>query len=173
MILTRMARLAFAALAALLVVATAGATVEKGKIQVNRGAIGVTLGLTRAQVVARLGRPVYQNQNGYLQFAKVNLLDVYLDQRTNRVRLMGVAGRRFCIEDVCLQHRGNVGALKRLFGAKFKAITDEDGSPAYAMYGTLGGRRVFTTFGVGRHAPTEAVAQVFIGYCPAVCPGVR
>jgi hypothetical protein len=166
-----MRRLAIVAVVGMLAVAPAGATVEKGKIQVNRGAIGVTLGMTRGQVIARLGKPVYTNQNGYMQFAKVNLLDVYLDVRTNRVRLIGVAGRRFCIEDICLQHAGNVGALKQRFGTRFKAITDEDGSPAYAMYGTLGSRHVFTTFGVSQHAASEPVVQVFIGYCPALCPG--
>jgi hypothetical protein len=167
-------RVALVVLLLLLVLAApAGAAVEKGQIQPNRGAVGVTLGMTRAQVIARLGKPLYTNANGYMQFAKVNLFDVYLNVSTNRVRLIGIAGRRFCIQTICLQHAGNVGALKKLYGANFRAITDEDGSSAYAMYGTLGGRKVFTTFGVASHRAVEPVIQVFIGYCPspAPCPG--
>ena len=58
--------------------------------------------MTRAQVIAKLGKPFYKNANGYMQFGneKKNVLfDVYLDTSTSpqRVRLLGISGRNFCL----------------------------------------------------------------------------
>lgn len=159
-------RLLLAVLAAACLVASAPAAVERGTIVVNRGAVGVTLGLTRAAVVAKLGRPLYQNANGYLQYAKVNLFDVYLDVRTKRVRLIGVSGHRFCTTSgVCMQSRGGIGKLKAQYGKALRLVKAEDGERQYVLVGRLGGRRVFTSF-----SPAEKgqIIQIFIGYCPAL-----
>ena len=55
--------------------------------------------MTRAQVVARLGKPLFENENGFIEYARFpNLFDVYLDVSSTpkRVRLIGISGERFC-----------------------------------------------------------------------------
>jgi outer membrane protein assembly factor BamE (lipoprotein component of BamABCDE complex) len=63
-----MARCAVPAAVALLVLAGVAAArsalVTHGPITPNVGASGITLGMTRAQVIAKLGKPVAQNLNG-------------------------------------------------------------------------------------------------------------
>lgn len=167
-----MKALAFVAILAAVMAAAASAAVDHGSVTPNRGAVGITLGMTRTQVVARLGKPLYENRNGYMEYAEKNLFDVYLDLATKRVRLVGVSGPRFCVGgNICMMRKGNVGALRARYGAALKAIADEDGSPAYALYARFGGKRVFTTFAVSRHRLSEQVFQIFMGYCRGRCPG--
>jgi hypothetical protein len=145
--------------------AAAAAAVERGTITVNRGAAGVTIGMTRAAVVAKLGQPLYQNANGYLQYAKVNLFDVYLDTTTNRVRQIGIAGPRFCTKGgVCLTAKGGLTKLKAQYGKALHRVKAEDGEVSWVVLGRYSGRRVFTSFTPG---PGSRVVQVFIGTCPA------
>src|SRR5262249_42093430 len=70
-----------AAAAALVITAGAAGAVTRGQIAAGRGVAGVTLGMTRTQVVHVLGRPAYQNSHGYMQFGTTTspLFDVYLD----------------------------------------------------------------------------------------------
>lgn len=68
----------------------------------NVGAAGIKLGMTRAQVIAKLGKPLFKNANGFMQYGndkKGVLFDVYLDTSTHpqRVRLLGISGNRFCL----------------------------------------------------------------------------
>jgi hypothetical protein len=152
-----------AALAASLALAPAAAgAVERGTIFVNRGAAGVTLGMTRAQVVARLGQPLYQNTHGYMQYSKNNLFDVYLNTATKRVRLIGVSGARFCTSGgVCMFRAGGLAKLKMQYGAALKKKVAPDGEVTYEVGGKLGGKRVFTSFSP---AAGGRLIQIFIGY---------
>lgn len=161
-------RIALAAVVAFL--PAAAATVDQGTIAVNRGAAGIALGMTRATVIAKLGKPVYKNANGYMQYSKKNLFDVYLNTATSRVRLIGVSGPKFCTSwGFCLFKSGGVAKLKARYGAALEKITAEDGEQLYVVVGRLAGRRVFTSFSP---AAQGKVIQLFIGYCPpkpAVC----
>jgi len=153
-----------AVLIACTIAAAAAAAVEHGTIVVNRGAGGVTLGMTRAAVVQRLGAPLYQNANGYMQYAKTNLFDVYLNG-ANRVRMIGVSGARFCTSrGVCMQSKGGVGRLKAQYGKALRLVKAEDGERLYVLVGSFNGRRSFTSFGF---AAKGRIIQIFIGWCPA------
>ncbi len=158
--------LAAAGLAAALTLASStGAAVERGTIVTNRGAAGVVLGMTRAQVVAKLGKPLYENANGFMQYAKQNLFDVYVDRTSKRVRLIGVSGPRFCtVRGVCMLTRNGIARLRAQYGAALRRFTDETGEVGYELRGRFGGKPVFTTFFPDRPRPSGRVVQVFIGY---------
>lgn len=151
--------------AALALVSSAGGAVESGTIVANRGAAGVVLGMTRAQVVAKLGKPLYENANGFMQYAKRNLFDVYLDTTSKRVRLIGVSGPRFCTaRRVCMLTRNGIARLRAQYGSALRRFTDETGEIGYELRGRLGGKPVFTTFFPDRPTPSGRIVQIFIGY---------
>src|SRR6476620_257663 len=92
--------------------ALAGATaqpIESGRIVVGRGVRGVTLGMTRAQVVARLGRPISQNAIGYMEYSRKHLFDVYVRRGTpKRTDLISAAGPGFCLSrGICSLTKGS------------------------------------------------------------------
>ena len=145
-------------------VALVPAAVGSGTITVGKGAAGITLGMTKAQVVAKLGKPVYQNKNGYMQYATASsvLFDVYLNTATNRVRLIGISGKRFCTAaGVCMFTNGALAKLKAQYGNALKHVTLEDGEKVWQVNGTFGGRKVFTAFTPAAHGQ---IIMVFIGY---------
>jgi hypothetical protein len=163
-------RSAAAALLAFLVVTLAAdAAVSKGTITPSRGAAGVTLGMTRAQVVARLGQPIFQNQHGYMQYAPDSgpLFDVYLDASATprRVRLIGISGRRFCFPGgPCLHAAGGVGNLRTKYGTRLKLAKLETGERVYRLSGAYRGCKTFTDVTPGRFRRSARLIQVFIGF---------
>ena len=69
--------------------------------------------MTRAQVLAKLGKPLYTNVNGYMQYSSKNLFDVYLDG-SKRVRLIGISGPGFCtVFGACALKTGGIAKLAR------------------------------------------------------------
>jgi hypothetical protein len=159
-----MRRSMVAFLVALVLVPAAAGAVERGTIAVNRGAAGVTLGMTRTTVVAKLGKPLYQNANCYMQYSRRNLFDVYLNTATRRVRLIGISGPRFCTGwGLCMDAKGGLAKLKAHYGGALRRVVQETGQPTWIVRGRYLGRRVFTSFDAG---PGGAIIQIFIGYCP-------
>ncbi len=149
----------------------ASAVVTQGTIKPNRSAAGIRLGMSKSQVVTRLGAPVYQNMNGYMQYAPDNqptIFDVYLDVATNpdRVRLLGVSGSGFCLAGggPCLFETGGVGKLKTRYGSALKLVTLEDGEKVYRLTAKYGGCDVFTDFTPAKLKPSAKIIMVFIGY---------
>jgi hypothetical protein len=145
-------------------------TVTSGVITVGRGAGPVALGMTRAQVVSKLGKPIYENGNGYMQYANIPVIfDVYRDggAKTSRVRMVSVSdtGPAFKLSD------GNriftKGGLKRLaarYGKKLRFHETADSGPYYEIVSRLHGRKVLTDFDVDRHSLHATVLQIFILY---------
>jgi hypothetical protein len=168
----RIARLAVPA--AVLVVALAGmagATVTAGPVTPNVGAAGITLGMTRTQVIAKLGKPVYQNLNGYMQYGPKSLnslFDVYLDTSVHpwRVRMLGISGRYFCLTGggPCMRRAGGVGKLKARYDGALKTVMLEDGEKVVWLKGTLKGCKVFTDFGEAGRPAAAPIVMIFIGY---------
>src|SRR3954449_5835783 len=101
---------------------SAAQPIESGRIAVGKGVHGVTLGMTRAQVVARLGRPISQNAIGYMEYSRKNLFDVYVRRGTpKRADLISAAGPGFCLpEGICSLSKGSVKRLVGRFGARLE-----------------------------------------------------
>lgn len=161
-----------AALFALALPTSAGAVVNAGTIQVNRGAAGIRLGMTRATVVSKIGVPIFQNGNGYMQYSENNIFDLYLN-RARRVRMLGVSGPNFCTASgICMFAAGGVRKLKNQWGTRLKLVRLETGEQVYLLRGVVNGRRVFTSFSATTIRPRGKIIMVFIGRCPplpAVC----
>lgn len=145
--------------------------VTHGTVTPGRGAAGITLGMTRAQVVAKLGRPTYTNANGFMQFGKESagiLFDVYLDVSTKpqRVRLLGIHGAGFCLAGggPCLLQKGGVGKLRGRYGAGLKTVKLEDGEKVVWLKGTYRGCKVFTDFGPAGRPARARIGMVFVGF---------
>lgn len=146
--------------------AAARTGVTGGVIEINQGAAGVTLGMSRADVIATLGKPFYENHNGYMQYSRTSgdvMFDVYLNASTKQAEMIGISGKAFTMAD------GNAiftkGGLRRLVAAnpgKVKFRRTEDGEPLYRIRGHLGGKTVVTDFFVIRHSIDSPVEDVFI-----------
>jgi hypothetical protein len=151
--------------AALFLPPLVSAAVDKGTFTPGAGGSGVTLGMTRAQVVARLGKPLYANANGYLQFSSRSLFDVYLDGG-KRVRLIGISGPGFCTAfGACALKTGGIAKLRAHYGARLRLTTlPETGEHEWVLLGTRGGKQVFTSFEPASAKATSPFIQVFIGY---------
>jgi hypothetical protein len=142
-----MARRSVLVVAAALVVvgaaAGSGRPIDSGRVEVGRGIHGITLGMTRAQVVARLGKPVYQNSNGYMQYSRRHLFDVYVRGRPARVDLVSAAGPGFCLPGgICSMKKGSLELLFARYGAKVKVeLTTEQGAePDYVIRSRFRGK---------------------------------
>jgi hypothetical protein len=152
---------------ALVLASTAGASVERATIIVNQGAAGVTLGMTRSQVVSVLGKPLYENSYGYMQYARKNLFDVYRSgsRTTGRVDKIGISGRLFCLRNgICMLHRYNVAALKRKFGKRLTFHRYSDGAPFYRVSGQFDGRRAYTQFDVDSRKSSASIIMIWVGW---------
>jgi hypothetical protein len=136
------------------------ASIDRGTITINQGANGVTVGMTRAAVIAKLGKPIYQNKNGYLQYSNDNIFDVYLN-KSNHVRLVSISGKHFCTTGgVCMFTNGGLARLKAQYGKRLKLVKTEDGSTAWQVRGTFHGTQVFTSFTPAAHGQ---LIQIFVG----------
>jgi hypothetical protein len=144
----------------------ASATVEQATFMVNRGAAGIKLGMTRGQVVAHLGQPLFENANGFMEYSADNLFDVYLDatRTPKRVRMISFSGRDYCTASgICSLRRGGVGKLRTQFGSRL-IKKDTPTGRCYQILGHYQGEPVFTSFTVGNFIPSGRIFQVFILY---------
>jgi hypothetical protein len=154
-----------------IVAAPAAAVVTHGSITPNRSAKGIRLGMTRAQVLARLGKPLFKNSNGYMQYAddsKGIIFDVYLDVSKSpaRVRLLGIYGSGFCLVGggPCLRQKGGVGKLRDRYGSALQDVMLEDGESVVWLKGMFRGCAVFTDFGPAGRPRKARIGMVFIGF---------
>ena len=171
----RGARIGLAVAAAVLALAgsafAASRILTGGAVTPNVGAAGIKLGMTRAQVIAKLGTPVTQNLNGYMQYGPKNLstlFDVYLDTSVHpwRMRMFGISGRNYCLAGggPCLRRVGGVGKLRARYDGALKTVKLEDGEKVMWLKGKLNGCKVFTDFGPANAPAAAQIVMVFVGY---------
>jgi hypothetical protein len=160
------------AVVALVAALPAAATVERGVFTPNTGARGIKLGMTRAEVIAKLGQPLYENANGYMEYSRNHLFDIYLDisVRPKRVDLIGIAGPAFCLAgtNLCLDEPGGVGFIKTRYGEALEREHYESGD-VYALYGSYRGCPTLTEFLPHRFRSSSPIGMVFIGYKDGPC----
>lgn len=156
------------AAASLATAAEAGAdTVESGRIEVGRGAGGIHLGMTRDQVVDRIGSPEDENENGWMTWSgSENIFDAYLTHFGDPlfVRQIVVAGGRFRIGSrLYVFRRGAVRKLLRRYEGRLRRTrTDISGDPIYRLKTRYLGHITWTDFFVTRHHPDALVTNVIL-----------
>jgi len=154
---------------ALLVASTASATppltrgVYGGVIRVGRGAAGVTLGMTRAQVIARLGRPLKEIKNAYMAYENPpprnphGLFDLYLEQKRVRMLVISPHSGWHLADGIHIFASGSIERLMHRFGHRLKATRIEDGERLYRITERYLGRTVWSEFYVARFGPKASV----------------
>jgi hypothetical protein len=163
----RLLLLLTAVLIALAAAPAAARRVEAGTIHPGRGAAGVRLDMTRAQVVRRLGRPLADN-GMVLSYARPahGIFDVYRDGATGRVRMLIIAGhdRGWRLADgTAVFAPGAVRHLKARYGARLKRVTDpQTGDRMYVLWDRYHHRRVRTEFYVNHFGAHALVRDVFL-----------
>jgi hypothetical protein len=111
--------------------------VRRGRILPGVGAGPIRLGMTRTQVIARLGRPIFGTARGYMQYAPetINLFDVYAasDAPSARVRQIIVSFGSFTVDGVAVFKAGALRKLAARYGDRLKPTRIETGETIYRL----------------------------------------
>jgi hypothetical protein len=151
----------------------AAKTVSSGVITVGRGASGVELGMSRAQVVQRLGKPNGENGFGTMSYGSDRsntIFDVYRSRggargTVTQFLIASPRNRHFTLQDGNrVFTKGGLRRVSRRYGKRLKFHTFEDGSPYYEVVSKLRGRKVLTDFETDGHSLDAHVLDVFILY---------
>jgi hypothetical protein len=150
------------------------APISHGTITVNRGIAGARLGMSRAQVVSHLGRPLSENANGVMSYepdsTDEGIFDVYRNGSAGRVRLFilaGMHGGAWKLGDGnAIFAKGGIDRLYAHFGTRVHRLDDKgDGSLYYYVNGRFEGRKVRTSFQVDRFSRARArVLDVYVTF---------
>jgi hypothetical protein len=132
------------------------------------GAGGAELGMTEAQIRARLGEPHQVNKAGeavvFMSYHPTDIVGVYFGD-DNRVRMViaAVKDKTWCTDfDVCLYREGDLAKLKARHGNALHRFVDRDGSVTYRLLVERDGRKIMTEY-----TPVEekqGVVQVAVLY---------
>jgi hypothetical protein len=132
------------------------------------GAGGAELGMTEAQIRARLGEPHEANKAGettvFMSYHPTDIVGVYFGD-DNRVRMViaAVKDKTWCTDfDVCLYREGDLAKLKARHGNTLHRFVDRDGSVTYRLLTERDGRKIMTEY-----TPVEekdGVVQVAVLY---------
>lgn len=134
-----------------------------GVIVVGRGVAGARLGMTRAQVIARLGEPVSELPNRDMSYEALppknphGLFDVVL--RAGRARMFIVSPRSTwrLANGIHIFAKGAIARLMHRYGQRLKPTRIEDGERVYRITERYLGRTVWTEFYVEHFGPNASV----------------
>ena len=168
-------RAGLAVLVGLLLAAPAPAaarTITSGVITVGRGADGAELGMTRAQVIKKLGRPAAVNGLGTLSYGsdQANVIfDVYRlvdpPHTVHEFVISSPRNPRFRLSDGNrIFTKGGLRRLAKRYGKALHFHTFDDGSPSYELVTRLHGKKVKTAFPTDKRGLDAYVLNVFIAY---------
>jgi hypothetical protein len=157
-------------MALLAVPASASArTCTGGTIYINKGFDQVRLGQSRDTIVQELGKPNYENHNGFMQYGPNDLsalCDVYRKSgsKHSTARLLSFSGRGFVVSGgIKIFNNGGLRKLKAKYPS-MHIIHPQNDSPAYEITGHYLGRKVFTTITPSKLSLSGRALQVFIGF---------
>jgi hypothetical protein len=140
-----------------------------GTIYIGKGLDQVRLGQTRQQVVDLLGKPYYENHNGYMQYAPGDgptICDVYRTSgaKTSKAHLLSFSGRHFVASGgIRLFDNGGLRKLKARY-PRMKLVQQGDGEQAFEIRSHYQGRKVFTDIFPKSPSLDSRAIQVFIGF---------
>lgn len=135
-----------------------------GVIVVGRGIAGVSLGMTRTQVIARLGPPVSELPNWGMSYEALppknphgGQFDIAL--QGGRVRMFIISPRKTwrLANGIHIFASGAIARLMHVYGQRLKPTRIEDGEHAYRITERYLGRTVWTEFYVEHFGPRARV----------------
>ncbi len=134
-----------------------------GVIVVGRGVAGARLGMTRAQVIARLGPPVSEMPNRFMSYEVLppknphGQFDIVL--QGGRVRMFIVSPRSTwrLANGIHIFSSGAIARLMHRYGRRLKPTRIEDGERVYRITERYLGRTVWTEFYVERFGPGASI----------------
>jgi len=127
--------------------------VNAAKVRLFHGIGGATIGMSRADVVATLGRPLQESAFGLMSYSTHGILDISLTRpgRRGHARQFVAVGMGFCAEGVkgaCSLRRGSLRAMLRAYPHKFRRVVDVTRDTIYWWCGRVQGRAVSSSFNV-------------------------
>ena len=137
-----------------------------GVITIGRGVAGATLGMTRSQVIARLGAPL--QERGPMSYENLppgridthtphGMFDLYLAK--GRVRMIVISPHRgwHLSDGTHIFGTGVIARLMHRYGPRLKPTRIEDGERLYRVTERYRGRTVWTEFYVQHFGATASV----------------
>ena len=112
--------------------------VRRGRITPGVGAGPIRLGMTRTQVIARLGRPIFQTVHGYMQYAPeplLNIFDAYTggNRPSATVDQIVVSFGSWTMDGIPVFRLGSMRRLAEHYGDRLEPVTLENGERVYRL----------------------------------------
>ena len=134
-----------------------------GVITVGRGVAGARLGMTRAQVIARLGPPVSEMPNRAMSYEALppknphGQFDIALQGGRARMFIISPRSTWRLANGIHIFASGAIARLMHYYGHRLKPTRIEDGERVYRITERYLGHTVWTEFYVEHFGPRASV----------------